>query len=480
MQKLPDDLSLLTFQDKDELIRALFALVESQKKTIETLSERVKELEAQISKNSRNSSKPPSSDGFKKTKSLRTPSDKKVGGQPGHKGSTLERTEQPDQVIKHPCPKRCTACKATLDIDQAQVLRRAQVIDLPSCAIEVTEHQTLSLRCTCGQAHTSLMPQHLGDAAVQYGPNIRAVGVYLMQGQLLPVARVAQMLQELYQCKVSSATLVQWVEQAQMIVAPSVNNIAVAIGQAGTVHADESGLRVAGSLHWLHTAVTQTLTWYGVHAKRGMHAIEEHAVLINFKGVLVHDCWAPYWQLDCEHALCNAHLLRELQFVHESTHQGWAKTMMDVLLECNRAVQESAQTEVQLSAQKMRELTAKYESAVAQGFEQNPEQTKPADQKGRAKQSKTYNLLRRFKERQTQVLLFMHKPGVPFTNNLAERAIRMPKVKQKISGCFRTESGAQAFCTIRSYLDTACKQGTQMLKALCHAFLGEPLAFASG
>jgi transposase len=480
VQKLPDDLSLLTSQDKDELIRALFALVQSQKKTIETLTERVKELEAQISKNSRNSSKPPSSDGLKKTQSLRVPSDKKVGGQPGHKGSTLERTAQPDHVIKHPLPKRCTACKAALPVDQAEVLRRTQVIDLPPCAVEVTEHQTLSLRCTCGQAHTSQMPEHLGDAAVQYGPNIRAQGVYLTQGQLLPVARVAQMLEELYQLKVSPATVLQWVDQAEVIVTPSVLNIAVAIGQSSTVHADESGLRVAGKLQWLHTAVTQTLTWYGVHAKRGMDAIKEHGVLIDFKGVLVHDCLAAYWLLDCEHALCNAHLLRELQFAHESTQQAWAKTMMDVLLECNRAVQKAAQSQVELSAQTINELTARYESALAQGFKQNPEQTKPAGHKGRVKQSKTYNLLRRLKERQGEVLLFMHRPGVPFTNNLAERAIRMPKVKQKISGCFRTEIGAQAFCTIRSYLDTARKQGVQMLKALRQAFLGEPLEFASG
>jgi transposase len=234
---------------------------------------------------------------------------------------------------------------------------------------------------------------------------------------------------------------------------PSVDEIVVVIQQSSTVHADESGLRVAGKLQWLHTAVTQTLTWYGVHAKRGMDAIQEHGVLIDFKGVLVHDCLAAYWLLDCEHALCNAHLLRELQFAHESTRQAWAKTMMDVLLACNRAVQKAAQSQVELSAQTIEELTARYESSLAQGFEQNPEQTKPAGKKGRVKQSKTYNLLRRLQQRQSEVLLFMRKP----------------------------ETGAKAFCTIRSYLDTARKQGIQMLKALRQAFLGEPLEFvASG
>ncbi len=486
MQKLPD-LSLLTSEQKDDLIRALFDLhmqaalqLQTTSGIVHSLTTRIKELEDQLSKTSRNSSKPPSSDGLKKTKSQRQSSGKPVGGQPGHKGTTLERTEQPDHVIQHPLPQNCTACNAALPTDEAEVWLRAQVIDLPPVRAEVTEHQTLRLRCQCGQQHTSQMPDTVGEAAVQYGPHIRAQGVYLTHGQLLPVARAAQMLHELYQVKVSPATVLQWSDQAQAEVAPSVHNIALAIGQASVVHADESGLRVGAKLQWLHTVVTEDLTWYGVHAKRGMEAIEYHDVLTHFNGVLVHDCWAPYWQLECEHALCNAHLLRELAFAHESTGQVWAKTLMNVLLACNRAVDRSAQEQAALSPQTIAESTAQYEVALAQGLEQNPEQIKPTGKKGRAKQSKTYNLLKRLKDRQSEVLLFMNKPGVPFTNNLAERAIRMPKVKQKISGCFRTDAGAQAFCTIRSYLDTARKQGTQMLEALRSAFLGKPFEFSSG
>jgi transposase len=479
VQKLPD-LSLLTSEQKDDLIRALFDLQTQAALQLHSLTARIKELEDQLSKTSRNSSKPPSSDGLKKTKSQRQASGKPVGGQPGHKGTTLERTQQPDHVIQHPVPKHCTACNAALPIDQAEVWLRAQVIDLPPVRAEVTEHQTLRVRCQCGQQHTSQMPDHVGEAAVQYGPNIRAQGVYLTHAQLLPVARTAQMLEEMYQLKVSPATVLQWGDQAQAVVAPSVDNIAAAIEQASVAHADESGLRIASKLQWLHTVATEDLTWYGVHAKRGMEAIKYHDVLTHFNGVLVHDCWAPYWQLDCEHALCNAHLLRELTFAHESTGQVWAKRVMDVLLECNRAVNQSADKQTQLSAQTIEGLTAQFESALAQGFEQNPEQVKPAGKKGRAKQSTTYNLLRRLKGRQKEVLLFMHKPHVPFTNNLAERAIRMPKVKQKISGCFRTDAGAQAFCTIRSYLDTARKQGTQMLEALRSAFTGKPVEFAGG
>ncbi len=479
MQKLPD-LSLLTSEQKNDLIRVLFDLHMQSALQLHSLTTRIKVLEDQLSKTSRNSSKPPSSDGLKKTKSQRQASGKPVGGQPGHKGTTLERTEKPDHIVQHPLPQHCTACNAALPIDQAEVWLRAQVIDLPPVELEVTEHQTLRLRCQCGQQHTSQMPDTVGEAAVQYGPNIRAQGVYLTHAQLLPVARTAQMLQELYQVKVSPATVLQWGDQAQAAVASSVDNIALLIQQARTVHADESGLRVAAKTQWLHTAVTPELTWYGVHAKRGMEAIEYHDVLTHFNGVLVHDCFAPYWKLDCEHALCNAHLLRELTFAHESTGQVWAKTAMDVLLACNRAVNESAQNQTALPSQTVQALTARYESALAQGFEQNPEQVKPAGKKGRAKQSTTYNLLRRLKDRQKEVLLFMHKPHVPFTNNLAERAIRMPKVKQKISGCFRTDAGAQAFCTIRSYLDTACKQGVQMLKALRSAFVGKPVEFAGG
>jgi transposase len=479
VQKLPD-LSLLTSEQKDDLIRVLFDLQAQSALQLHSLTTRIKVLEDQLSKTSRNSSKPPSSDGLKKTKSQRQASGKPVGGQPGHKGTTLERTQTPDHIVQHPLPQHCTACNAALPIDQAEVWLRAQVIDLPPVQVEVTEHQTLRLRCQCGQQHTSQMPDTVGEAAVQYGPNIRAQGVYLTHAQLLPVARTAQMLEELYQVKVSPATVLHWGDQAQAVVASSVDNIALLVQQARTVHADESGLRVAAKTQWLHTAVTPELTWYGVHAKRGMEAIEYHNVLTHFNGVLVHDCFAPYWKLNCEHALCNAHLLRELTFAHESAGQVWAKTAMDVLLECNRAVNESAQNQTELPSPTVKALTARYESALAQGFEQNPEQVKPAGKKGRAKQSKTYNLLRRLKDRQKEVLLFMHKPHVPFTNNLAERAIRMPKVKQKISGCFRTDAGAQAFCTIRSYLDTARKQGFQMLKALRSAFIGKPVEFAGG
>ncbi len=486
MQKLPD-LSLLTSEQKDDLIRVLFdlqtqAALQLQKtaEIIQSLTARIKELEDRLSKTSRNSSKPPSSDGLKKTKSQRQPSGKPVGGQPGHKGTTLERTDKPDHIIQHPLPQHCIACNAALPSEQAEVWLRAQVIDLPPVRAEVTEHQTLRLRCQCGQQHTSQMPDTVGEAAVQYGPNIRAQGVYLTHAQLLPVARTAQMLEEMYQIKVSPATVLQWGDQAQAVVAPSVDKIAAAIGQASVVHADESGLRVGGDLQWLHTAVTPSFTWYGVHAKRGMEAIKYHAVLTCFNGVLVHDCLPAYWLLGCEHALCNAHLLRELTFAHESTGQVWAKRVMDVLLACNRAVDQSAQEQATLSPQTIAQFTTQYEAALAQGFEQNPEQAKPAGKKGRAKQSKNYNLLRRLRDRQKEVLLFMNKPGVPFTNNLAERAIRMPKVKQKISGCFRTDAGAQAFCTIRSYLDTARKQGIQMLQALRSAFIGEPVEFAAG
>jgi transposase len=269
VQKLPD-LSLLTSEQKDDLIRVLFDLQAQSALQLHSLTTRIKVLEDQLSKTSRNSSKPPSSDGLKKTKSQRQASGKPVGGQPGHKGTTLERTQTPDHIVQHPLPQHCTACNAALPIDQAEVWLRAQVIDLPPVQVEVTEHQTLRLRCQCGQQHTSQMPDTVGEAAVQYGPNIRAQGVYLTHAQLLPVARTAQMLEELYQVKVSPATVLHWGDQAQAVVASSVDNIALLVQQARTVHADESGLRVAAKTQWLHTAVTPELTWYAV-ARQARH-----------------------------------------------------------------------------------------------------------------------------------------------------------------------------------------------------------------
>lgn len=469
MHELPD-LTTLTSDQKDELIRQLFPLLSE----VRRLTERVEALEARLTKNSHNSSKPPSSDGLaKKTQSLRQPSGKQAGGQAGHPGQTLERVSEPDEIIHCPLPEHCT-CGAPLTESKAEILERRQVIDIPTAHYHVVEHRTLHMRCTCGRQHVSDFPAEVGEA-VQYGANVRALAVHLTQGQLLPFGRAAQLIEDQYQLAISPATLLAWVEQASELLRPSVDLIGQALVQAPVAHADESGLRVAGKLHWLHTVATDTYTWYGVHPRRGMEAIEAQGILPKRIAVLVHDCWKPYWQLDCVHALCNAHLLRELTFHHETTGQAWTQRMMDLLLSANEDCQSTRRRdEKALAPERVKQILVDYQSILSDGEAAHPEAMRTASQRGRAKQTPAFNLLRRLREHADEVLLFVADLSVPFTNNLGERAIRMPKVKQKISGCFRTLKGAENFAIIRSYLDTLHKQGHNLLDALRLTFKGLP------
>ena len=475
MTELPN-LSQLTHEQKDDLIRFLFAQVQQLSAQVAQLSVQVIELQGRLGKNSSNSSKPPSSDGLakKKTSSLRQPSGKKPGGQKGHPGSTLKRMAEPTQTVSHGLAEQCDRCGQALRMEQAQVAQRRQVLDIVLSPVDVTEHQTFKLRCACGQRHESQFPSHIKQA-VQYGPDIQALGVYLTQGQMLPYARTRELIEQLYGLTVSQATLVGWVQQAKEALQASADLIAQGLRQASVAQADESGLRIAGKLQWLHVVANENLTWYGIHAARGMQAIEEHDILTLLQGVLVHDCWAPYWQLDCTHALCNAHILRELLYIEEQTKQQWARQMAQFLILCNKIAHAVREQEQPLTAENMTALRIVYESIVHEGEAVNPEKPKAQGQRGRAKQSEAFNLLRRLRQHADSVLRFIDDPKVPFTNNLAERAIRMPKVKQKISGCFRTIEGAESFSVIRTCLDTLRKQGHSMFSVLQHAFYGNPI-----
>ena len=316
MDELPKelpDLSSFSHEQKDALIRLLFPLIAQ----VRRLSARVAELEARLSKDSHNSSKPPSSDGWaKKSTSASVPSGKKPGGQPGRVGKTLERSVHVDTVINHPLPHHCQ-CGAALRAAGARLHEQRQVLDIPVASYQVTEHRTWQSRCTCGQVQQSEFPAAVTEA-VQYGPNVRALAVHLTHGQLLPLGRSAQWITELYGLSVSSGTVHAWGAQAAQLLLPEVARIAQLLRGLPVVHADESGLRVASRLHWLHTVASDQLTWYGVHAQRGLPAFKDHGILLNLIGTAVHDCWGPYWQLLCAHGLCNAHLLRELTFQRET------------------------------------------------------------------------------------------------------------------------------------------------------------------
>jgi transposase len=465
--KLPrPDLSTLTEAQKDVLIMALFD-------QIDALWARVDALETQVRKNSGNSSKPPSSDGLgKKTRSLRESSGKKPGGQAGRKGTTLRQME-PTEVVTHPLPGQCDRCHATLLLEQAHPWERRQVVDVPVTDLDVVEHRALAVTCRCGRLHTSAFPAGV-DAPVQYGPNVKALGVHLTQGQMLPYARTAQLIADLYGLSVSPATLLGWVAEASAALLETAGSVADQLRAAPVLHGDESGLRVAGKLHWLHVAATDNLTWYGVHGKRGLAAMQTQDILTRHEGVLVHDCWAPYWKLEgVTHALCNAHLLRELLHVSETTGQAWAQRMSHFLLDASKLRDAVKARGGAFSPDEVQAFRALFDDIVREGEVENPDLARADGARG--KQSTAVNLLRRFRLHADAVLRFIGDFRVPFTNNEAERAVRMPKVKQKISGCFRTLEGAEHFCVIRSVLDTLRKQGHSMFTVLQRAFLGNPI-----
>lgn len=473
MQTLPNqtlpDLSKLSHAQKDELIRLLWPLIEE----VRQLKARVAELEARLSKDSHNSHKPPSSDGLKKTRSQREPSGKAADGQAGHQGTGLKRVSTPDVVIEHRLPRHCE-CGARLNA--APSGERRQVFDIPVAQFSVTEHRTWQARCRCGREHQSVFPDEVAQW-VQYGPNVKALAVHLSQGQLLPLMRTAQLIEQLFGLSVSAATVQAWIGEAAQRLAPEVARIGQALATTPVAHADESGLRVAAKLHWLHTVASDTLTWYGVHAKRGAQAMQAHAILPKRRGVLVHDCWKPYWHMPGAHALCNAHLIRELTHLGETTGQAWPKRLIRHLCYAREKCEVARRDgQAVLPCRLRQHIERRYAAILAHAQVCHPAQARTAPRRGRIKQSVAHNLIRRLTEHAPAVLRFVSDLTVPFTNNLGERAIRMPKVKQKISGSFRTFKGAENFCIIRSYLDTLHKQGHNMFQALRSAFSAQPIA----
>lgn len=446
-------------------------------------AERIDELEAQLAKNSRNSSKPPGSDGLKKppqTKSSRKPSGKKTGGQPGHKGASLVQVKTPDVVITHSVSS-CGECGRSLASTVVDGIEKRQVFDLPPLNLIVTEHRAEQKTCVCGCVTTGIFPAE-ATAPVQYGPWVQALVVYLSTYQFIPYGRLKEFFSELFGVKISPATMKRIMAVASAKTAPIVEKIKNSIISSTLAHFDETGMRVDKTLHWLHSHSTTLLTYFAVSCFRGAKAMLEIGVLPKFRGKAIHDAWAPYYNFeDCIHFLCNAHHLRELIFVFEQHKEKWAGRMHDLLLEIHKTVFETKKNgKPTLSKYLLDKFNTEYQAIIIAGKKLHshrgaPEQT---GRRGRKKQNKGKNLLDRLDTNRDQVLGFMNDFKIPFTNNLAEGDIRMQKLKQKISGCFRTRVGANIFANLRSYISTARKQGHPTLAAIHAAMVNKPLDLA--
>ncbi len=458
---------------------AVIALVEGLLDRIERLETRVGQLESQLQKTSRNSHKPPSSDGFKKrTKSQRQKSTRPSGGQPNHPGKTLEWRERVDDIVVHPVTE-CCACRCSLSDIQATLSQARQVHDLPPLSMQVIEHQVEAKICPdCGCLNQAQFPSHV-SASVQYGPRLKGLLVYLMDGQLLPSNRVHQFLSEVYGAELSEGSLYYNRSDCYERLAPIEAQIKQGLIASSVTNFDETGFRITGKGHWLHTACNAQLTYYFVHPKRGRVAMNEMGILPTFDGICVHDGLISYRHYEVEHALCNAHHLRELQAIVEQGTQPWAEKMIELLCQMNRSVKHAKKHGAQcLDARRVGQFIGRYVTLLASGLRMNrppPIDPQAPKKKGRAKQSPAKNLLDRLNQYQDQVLRFMMDFRVPFDNNQAERDLRMMKLKQKISGTFRSFSGAQEFCRIRGYISTLRKQDIGVLDALTQLFAGEPV-----
>jgi transposase len=438
------------------------------------LEAELKKLRGQLAKDSSNSSKPPGSDGLKKSnsKNLRDRSGNKPGGQPGHEGKSLEPVDRPDEVVPHAAATMCP-CGCSLAGVPAAGHERRQVFDIPPINMVVTEHRAEIKLCPrCGLKSKGVFPPGV-DAPVQYGPRVQAHAGYMQGYHLLPVWRTAEWFEDVLGVPVSTGCLAKTSLRLSDIVAVPIEWIKKALKTSKVLHSDDTGVRVDGKTWRLHVFSTPGATYYYVHAKRGAEALDEAGVLKDYHGVIVHDHFMSYYAYGDAHAECNAHILRDLKFLLEERAQAWAGEMAGLLCGTKEEVDRAKALGLsRLDSPTLDTLHRHFDRIVADGLADNPAPTPTPGKRGRPAATPEHNLLRRLRGFKEQILLFAHDFTVPFDNNLAERDLRMTKAKQKISGGFRSEEGAQAWCRLRGFISTARKNGLRVMEALAGAISG--------
>lgn len=422
-------------------------------------------LANRLNLNSTNSSKPPSSDPNRQRRP-RQKSDKKAGGQEGHVGTTLKKVDTPDRIETIKVDRR----KLPMGIYRHIGYETRQVFDIDISRF-VTEYQAEIVMDEKGNRFVAPFPKDV-TKAVQYGNGIKTHSVYMSQFQLLPYNRIQDYFADQLQIPLSEGSIFNFNNEAFQLLEDFENRVKNELAQAGVANADETGINIGGKRYWLHGLSNDRWTCYHPHEKRGADAMDDMGILPRFKGILCHDHWKPYFTYNCIHALCNAHHLRELQRAWEQDGQNWAKNMKTLLETINRKVIDAGGA---LDAAESQKYRRQYQDLIKQGEIECPEPVRPKEKgkRGRIKKSKSRNLLERLDNYQNEVLRFMDIDFVPFTNNLGENDIRMTKVQQKISGCFRSIEGARIFCRIRGYLSTCRKQGVSSSRALALLFDGK-------
>jgi transposase len=458
MLQVPEGYILIKIEEYENLLH-----------TIQKLTARIEELESQLRKNSSNSHKPPSTEPFKKPiKNNRVKGMRKQGGQPGHEGKTLMLSENPDITINCKTEGFCE-CGQEINLLPIETIEKRQKIDIPEKLYEITEYQVEVRKCSCGKTHKAKCVQ---QNRLEYGNGVKTLATYMNVQQFIPFERMQEFFRDLIGINISDGVLDKSNREFYEKLEETEKQLKEAIIEEQVVHSDETSMRVNKKNSWVHNYSTQLMTLYFLVAKRGNEGMKEIGILELFKNVLVHDRWASYDMFKfISHALCNAHLLRDLKFVHEEKNKSWAKEMIDLLISGKDKKEKGLLTE-----QELENIEQNYQKIISEGIlKEPPPIVSIKKRRGRVAKSKSLKLLEVFRDRKEDILRYLYEPIVPFDNNLAERDLRMIKLKQKISGCFRKEEKAKIFCRIRSYISSSRKQGYPVYHALKDALNGMPV-----